>query len=101
LTYESNRLLLHTEILLPLVLISGIVLLMYRKKKLTSYWRVIRIAYSFFIIWLIIRLITETEYFLIEHYSLYGKYVVLFSIILLIVISIIYVQKKFLKKPLS
>ncbi|XOU94932.1 MAG: hypothetical protein ACNFW9_02580 [Candidatus Kerfeldbacteria bacterium] len=98
-SYEGLRLLVHVDVLMPIVIIGLIILLTIRHKKLSSYYRVLRIAYLFFTIWLTLRLIGETEYYVITHHPIYGKYLILFTIIVILIYLVIYIQKKFVKRP--
>jgi len=99
--YEGIRLLLHADIMIPVIIISIIVLLLYRHKKLKGYFRVLYIAFIFFVLWLGVRIIFETEYYLMRHHPLYGKYIVLITIIGLVIFLIIYIQKKFQRQWLD
>jgi hypothetical protein len=97
--YDGIRLLLHTDIIIPVILISILLLYIYRQKKLTGYLKVLHTAYIFFILWICLRIIGETEYFLIKHHPLYGKYIILITIIILFIFLIIYIQRKFQRQP--
>lgn len=98
-SYEGWRLLVHVDVLMPIVIISLIILLIIRRKELSSYNRVLRKAYWIFSIWLTLRLIGETEYYLITHHPIYGKYLILLTIIIILIYLVIFIQKKFIKKP--
>lgn len=97
--YDGIRLLLHTDIIIPVILISVFLLYIYRRKNLTGYLKVLHAAYIFFILWIGIRIIGETEYFLMKHHPLCGKYVILISIITLFIFLIIYIQRRFQSQP--
>ena len=98
-SYEGLRLLVHVDVLMPIVIVSLIFLLVIRRKKLSSYHRVLRTAYLIFAIWLSLRLVGETEYYLITHHPIYGKYLILLTIIIILIYLVIFIQKKFIKKP--
>ncbi len=99
-TYEGLRLLVHVDVLMPIVIVSIIVLLIIRRKKLSSYYRVLRTAYLIFTLWLSLRLLGETEYYVIKHHPIYGKYLLLLTIIFILIYLVVLIQKKFVKRPL-
>lgn len=96
--YEGIRLLLHADIVLPVLILSVLGLYVYRKKKLTPQWKSLRIAYMFFLLWLAARMVGETEYYLLRHHSLIGKYVILMTIIAAVVYAAVLIQKKIQQK---
>jgi len=98
--YEGIRLFVHIDVLLPIVITGLIFIFIIRKKKLSSYRRVLRTAFIVFILWLSIRIIGETEYYLIKHEPIIGKYVVLFTIIWLLIYLVVLIQRRFIKKPI-
>lgn len=99
-TYEGIKLLLHADVIVPVALISLLILYIYINKKFSPSIRMLRNAYMFFVIWILIRIVYETEYFLFKHHELLGKYLVLLTLIILLVFLVVYLQKKFQKRPL-
>ncbi|MDP2685045.1 MAG: hypothetical protein Q8P20_08495 [bacterium] len=98
--YEGIRLFIHIDVLIPIVVTGFIFIFVIRKKNLSSYGRVLRTAFSIFILWLSIRMVSETEYYLIKHEPIIGKYIVLLTIILLLIYLVILLQRRFAKNPI-
>jgi len=96
--YERVRLILHADVAVPLILLSILIYLLIRGKKLSSQRKVLYYSYLIFILWIVIRLVSETEYYLLKHFSVYGKYLVFLSVVIIFTYLIISVQKKFSKK---
>jgi hypothetical protein len=97
--YEGTSLLLHADIVAPLLLIGLAIIFIIRKKKLASYIRVIFLTCAIFVVWMSIRIIYETESFLVKHYPLAGKYVVFLTIAAVCALLIITIQNKIRQKP--
>lgn len=98
LSYEATKLLLHADISIPILLLSSLVLVFTRKRKLYSTAKVILFSIYTFTAWMTIRLIFETESFLVKHYPLYGKYVVFITIAFVCMCLIMVIQNKLKKK---
>lgn len=98
--YEGIRLLVHIDVMIPVVITGFIFIYIIRKKKLSSYYRVLRNAFTVYLVWLSIRMVGETEYYLIKHEPIIGKYVVLLTIILLLIYLVVLIQRKFVKKSI-
>jgi len=96
--YRGIRLLLHADLVLPILIISSLGLYVIRKKQLTPPWKALRVAYMFFLLWLALRMIGETEYFLLKHHAIIGKYIIIFTILTGIVYAAVWVQKKIQQK---
>ncbi len=97
--YEGIRLLIHVDVLMPFVVTGYIFILIIRKKKLNSYYRVLKNAFIFLIIWLFVRMIGEMEYYMIKHEPIMGKYVVLLTIIFLLIYLVVLIQRRFARSP--
>lgn len=97
--YEFTRLILHLDIVGPLAII-GIVLYFFarRSKRIASYLKIIIYSYSMFVLWILLRIISETEYFLLKHYRMIGIYIVLLTIAIIFISLIIVIQRKFSHK---
>jgi len=98
--YEGIRLLIHIDVLIPVIITGFIFIYIIRKKKLSSYLKVLRNAFIVSISWLSFRLLAETEYYLIKHEPLIGKYIILLTIILLLIYLVVLIQRRFIKKPI-
>jgi len=96
--YEFNRLFLHADFVVPLLILGFIIYLLSRRKILKSYLRVLILSYYIFIAWISIHFIAEGEYFLMKHYKVIGIYAILFTLAILLVILIIYIQRKINKR---
>jgi hypothetical protein len=97
--YASMSLLLHADISAPLLLIGIVILLLTRKKAIPAYLKAVFFSCSVFIVWMSIRVIYETESFLVKHYPLAGKYVVFMTIAIICVALIVIIQGKLRRKP--
>ena len=97
--YEGGQLLLHADVIVPLVLIIILVLVVFQPRNMGLIARIFRTSLIIFAFWLSIRILAETEYFMVKHYPIYGKYLVLFSVIIAIIFLVVAVQKKALKRP--
>ncbi|MCH7492303.1 hypothetical protein IID19_01785 [Patescibacteria group bacterium] len=97
--YEGGQLLLHADIVIPLILIIVLILAVFQPKTMGLIARLFRTSLLIFSIWLSIRILAETEYFLVKHYPIYGKYLILLTVIIAIVIIVVAVQKKAQKGP--
>lgn len=96
--YELNRLFLHADFVVPLLILGFIIYLLTRRKNLKSYLRVLKFSYYVFIAWISVHLIAEGEYFLMKHYKTIGIYAVLFTLAILLIVLIIYIQRKINKR---
>ncbi|MDD5040413.1 MAG: hypothetical protein PHY34_04670 [Patescibacteria group bacterium] len=96
--YERIRLILHADIAVPLIIMSIFVYFILRKRKTSSELNVILYSYYGFILWLVGRIVAETEYFFLKHHELIGKYLVLFTFILIFVILSVQIQRRFIRK---
>jgi len=99
--YEQVRLILHADIAVPLILVSTLIYMLIRGKKLSSTKKVVSYGYFGFSLFLLGRIITETEYYFFVHHELYGKYLVIFTFVVLFTILVIQIQKKFSKKRIE
>jgi len=95
---ESLRLIFHADVIIPIIILSFLIYLFIRRRGRQGYFRILFIAYSVFLLWLLLRIIAESEYFLLKYHPLLGKYVMLLSIMVMLVILVVFVQKKFQKK---
>jgi len=96
--YEQVRLILHADIAVPLILISVLIYMLVRDKKLSSTKKVVSYGYFGFSLFLLVRIVAETEYYFLSHHELYGKYLVIFTFVILFTILVVQIQKKFSKK---
>lgn len=96
--YEGTQALLHADVVVPIVILSILALVIVRGRKSGPIARVLKIAYTLFLLWISARIIFETEYFLIKHHQLYGKYVLLFTIIIVSLYLTVMVQRRAEKK---
>jgi len=96
--YEQIRLLLHTDIAIPVIIISILIFMFIRKRKLSSQAKIVLYAYLVAIIWIAARLIIEAEYYVLRHNELLGKYLVLFSLVIIVTLLVVLIQKKFIAK---
>ena len=96
--YEQTRLLLHADVAVPLIVISVLVYFFVRGKRLAGQGKVLLYAYLIFVLWMAVRIIYETEYFLLKHNDLVGKYVVLLSVAIIVSYLVVLIQKKFRSK---
>jgi len=99
--YEQVRLILHADIAVPLILISVLICMLIRDKKLSSTKKVVSYGYFGFSLFLLGRIIAETEYYFLRHHELYGKYLVIFTFVILFTILVIQIQGKFSKKRIG
>lgn len=90
--YEASRLLLHADVIVPVLVVSIIMLaiLMRRRKDILS--KVFTIALSIFSSWLTIRLIYEAESYTLKHHLLFGKYFVLLTALIIVILMIFWVE---------
>lgn len=96
--YEQTRLLLHADVAVPLIIISLLGYLFLKNRKFSSQTKLIFYAYLLFALWISTRIIFETEYYLLKHNELIGKYIVLISIAIILGYLIFLIQKKFWKR---
>jgi hypothetical protein len=98
--YEGTQLLLQVDIGAPILLVGLLVLLLVRKKTLSSTQKVLMTAFYIFMVWMSVRVIYETEAFLVKHYPLAGKYVVFLSISVICTVLIVLIQSKLKRKAI-
>lgn len=97
--YEFTRLILHLDIVAPLFIIGLILFFILRRNKnMAIYAKIIIYSYSIFTAWLILRIVSETEYFLLKHHRMIGWYVVLMTVAFIIIFFIIFIQRKSMQK---
>jgi len=99
--YEQVRLILHADIAVPLILISVLIYMLIRGKKLSSTKKVVSYGYFGFSLFLLGRIIAETEYYFLRHHELYGKYLVIFTFVILFTILVVQIQERFSKKRIE
>ncbi|MBU0597699.1 hypothetical protein KKF61_01730 [Patescibacteria group bacterium] len=96
--YERAKLILHADITVPIILLSILVYLLLRGRKPGVAAKTIFISYLIFLGWILLRTIAEAEIFLVTHYPLVGKYLVIVSIVIILAFLINQIQKKIRKK---
>lgn len=99
--YERTRLILHADIVAPIALVTLILYAIARKRVESSQFRLMLLSLYIFAGWMVVRALGETEYFLLKHHPLYGRYIVLVTIVVLLAILISIVQKRANKKVIS
>jgi len=96
--YERIRLILHADVAIPLILLSVLIYFLARGKKLSSQVKVIYYSYFIFVLWIAVRIVSETEYFLLQHVEVLGKYFVILSVAIIFSYLIFIIQKRFSKR---
>lgn len=97
--YESARLLLHADVIVPLILlcILGMVLININKRSLTS--KIFRVVFTIVAAGGTVRIIYEALAYSLKHHALYGKYFVLLTAAAAIIIMIMWLQRNMNKPP--
>lgn len=96
--YERARLIIHADIAVPILLIGLIIYFFTRRRKKQGAARVLYVSGMIFWMWIGVRLVFETELYFIKHHPLIGKYIVFGSIVIVVSILIIYIQRIMRKK---
>ncbi len=96
--YEQTRLILHADLAVPLILFSALIFLFIRGRKLGPSRKAIFYALVIFSGWLTARIVIETEHYFVKHHPLIGKYIVGMTIIIVLTVLIVFIQRMIRKK---
>ncbi|MDP2684134.1 MAG: hypothetical protein Q8P20_03685 [bacterium] len=96
--YEIYKLVIHTAFAIPILLAAFLLYfwLYYKKKESTK--KIIAWPYFIFSIWILIRVVYEAFYYLIQQYEKLGIYVVLIILAVLLTWLVLFIQKKYHQK---
>ncbi|MBI5038000.1 MAG: hypothetical protein HZC01_04860 [Candidatus Kerfeldbacteria bacterium] len=91
--YESARLLLHADVVVPLVLVCvlGFVLININKRSVTG--KIFRVVFVIVAAWGTVRVTYEGLAYSLRHHALYGKYFVLLTAAIAIIVMIMWLQR--------
>lgn len=96
--YESARLLLHADVIVPIALIGILVLVLLNMRKKSLIGRIFRVTIMIFSFWLVVRIIYEALAYTLKHHALLGKYFVLITALAAVATMIIWLQRT-MNKP--
>lgn len=96
--YEAARLLLHADVLVPLVLISILIIVILNMQKRSLTGRIFKVALVIFASWTSLRIVYEALAFSLKHHPLFGKYYVLLTALAACSVMIIWLQRSTQKK---
>jgi len=99
--YETSRLLIHAAFILP-VLLAALLLyfLQYYKKERTPK-SIVALPYFIFALWMILHLVLEAFYILIDQLKEAGVYIVLIVLAVVLTWLVMFIQKKIHEKKLT
>lgn len=97
--YLLYKILLHSAFIIPIFLLTFLLYYLVYLKNEQSQYRVLVGGYIAFAIWMILRLIIETGYFVIVKYRNAAVYIILIALALIFSLLIIFIQKKLSHKP--
>jgi len=98
-SYLLYKILLHAAFIIPMFLLTFLLYYLVYLKNEQSPYRVLVGGYIAFAIWMIIRLIIETGYFVVVKYKNSAVYIILVVLALIFSLLIIFIQKKLAPKP--
>ncbi|MFA6553437.1 MAG: hypothetical protein WCT27_03340 [Patescibacteria group bacterium] len=96
--YERSRLILHADFVVPIALVMLMVFAVTRRRLESAQLKLILLSLYIFTGWIIVRVLGETEYYLLKHHELIGRYTVILTVVGLLAIMIIIVQYRANKK---
>ncbi len=96
--YEAARLLLHADIVVPLILLCILIVVILNMQKRNLVGRIFRVTLIIFSSWISFRIMYEALAFSLKHYPLYGKYFVLLTAIAASIVMTIWLQRTVQKK---
>jgi hypothetical protein len=96
--YERARLILHADFVVPIALIMLIVFAATRRRLESAQVKLILTSLYISTGWIIIRALGETEYYLLKHHTLIGRYTVILTVVAILAVMIIIVQQRANKK---
>ncbi|MFA5052335.1 MAG: hypothetical protein WC544_04750 [Patescibacteria group bacterium] len=96
--YERTRLILHADFVIPASLVILLLYAAVRKRVESAQFKLILTSLYIFTGWIGVRLLGETEYYLLKHHALVGRYVVILTVVALLALMINIVQRQANKK---
>ncbi len=96
--YERTRLILHADFVVPVILVMLVVFAATRRRLESAQLKLILLSFYIFTGWITVRVLGETEYYLLKHHTLVGRYTVILTVVALLAIMIIIVQRRANKK---
>ncbi len=92
--YLLYKILLHSAFIIPMFLLTFLFYYLVYLKNEKSHYKVVVGGYIAFAIWMILRLIIETGYFVVVKYKNAAVYIILIALALIFSLLIIFIQKK-------
>jgi len=92
--YLLYKILLHSAFIIPIFLLTFLLYYLVYLKNEQSQYRVLLGGYIAFAIWMILRLIFETGYFVVVKYKNAAVYIILIALALIFSLLIVFIQKK-------
>lgn len=96
--YEAARLLLHANVLVPMILISILVIVILNMRKRSLIGRIFKVALIIFASWTSLRIVYEALAFSLKHHPLFGKYYVLLTALITCTLMVVWLQRSNQKK---
>ncbi len=97
-SYLLYKILLHAAFIIPIFLLTFLLYYLVYLKPEQSPYRVLAGGYIAFAIWMILRLVFETGYFVIVKYKNSAVYIILVVLALIFSLLIVFIQKKMAAK---